>query len=281
MPPATASGDCEVLLPSAGNVSARLGLTMTSATQQLDSHAPAYTAAFAHFEENRIVHQAYGQRLARRIAGCGAKDVLSLGIGHMEVSLPIVELLRSGVINHYVVVDAAPAILQAFEAQLAPLPAGLQLVEAFFERYETEGRRFDAIEAGFVLEHVEDPALLLRRLREWVAPQGRLFVAVPNARSLHRLLGQHAGLLEDVYTLSDADLALGHRRYFDVALLTDLAQRCGWRIESQAGLLLKPFTTGQLAKLALPPQVWAALQALAEPYPDISNAFCMELVPCN
>ena len=248
--------------------------------EQLDGHADAYSKAFPHYEENRLVHEAYGQRIAARLQAQGARRVLSLGIGHRAVARPIVDLLRAAVLERYVIVDAAPALLQAFADEMQPPPPGLQLIEAFFETMPLSLAPFDAIEAGFVLEHVDDPALLLRRLRHFIAPAGRLHIAVPNARSLHRLLGHEAGLLPDLYALSDADRSLGHRRYFDVPRLSTLVADCGWRTEDSAGLMLKPFTTGQLDKLGLPPTVWQALQTLAGPYPEIANSFCMELSLC-
>ena len=253
---------------------------ITDATT-LDSHAAAYSKAFAHFEENRIVHEAYGLRIAAQLLQRGARQVLSLGIGHTEVARPVVGLPCGGQIDRYVIVDAAPAIIADFREQMAPLPAALDLVQAFFEDFDEALGPFDAIEAGFVLEHVDDPALVLRRMRSFMAPGGCLYVAVPNARSLHRLLGHEAGLLADLYALSDADRALGHRRYFDVARLTTLANQSGWSVEACTGLLLKPFTTGQLATLDLPMPVWRALQSLAAPYPEISNVFCTELSACG
>ena len=251
---------------------------MSDTAAGLDGHAAAYTKSFPHFEENRIVHQAYGHRISRRLAANGARAVLSLGIGHSEVALPILRLLVQGALSRYVVVDAAPAIIEGFRQQVSPLPPGLELVEQFFEQYSSE-QPFDAIEAGFVLEHVESPAVVLRRMRAMVAPSGCMFAAVPNARSLHRLLGHEAGLLPDLYRLSDADLALGHRRYFDLPKLESLVQSCGWRVTARAGLLLKPFTTAQMSRLDLPDSIWCALQLVAEGYPEISNAFCVELAP--
>jgi 2-polyprenyl-3-methyl-5-hydroxy-6-metoxy-1,4-benzoquinol methylase len=253
---------------------------MNITAQELDSHAQAYSKAFTHFDENVIVHIAYGQRIARQIKDSAARRVLSLGVGHMEVARPIVDLLRARQIERYVVVDAAPSIMEGFRASVAPVPKGLDLVQAFFESFEDQ-QQFDVIEAGFILEHVQDPGLILSRLQRFAAPGACLHVAVPNARSMHRMLGHHAGLLPDVFVLSDADRSLGHRRYFDVPSLTALALQCGWQVRRQAGLLLKPFTTGQLNRLNLSPPVWQALQTLAEGYPEISNAFCMELVACQ
>jgi SAM-dependent methyltransferase len=253
---------------------------MNQPTAPLDAHAPAYTPAFAHFEENRIVHEAYGLAIAARLRELGARRVLSLGVGHRDVARPIIDLLRAGALDQYTIVDAAPAMLEALRVDIAPVPAGMSFVEAYFEHYASASA-FDAIEAGFVLEHVEDPALLLRRMRGLLAPGGRMFVAVPNALSLHRRVGHAAGLVGDLHALSPADLALGHRRYFDVERLAALAMACGLRSERHTGLLLKPFTTGQLNQLDLPAEVWRALQVVAAPYPELANAFSMELVPCD
>lgn len=249
---------------------------MQSEGNTLDSHIEAYDQRFPHYEENRIVHVAYGQRIAQTIQKQQLRLALSLGIGHTEVTRCILDQLVSGPLQRYVVVDGSPAIIEAFRRSLGSVPPGLELLEGFFETFEYPAQ-FDVIEAGFVLEHVDDPELVLRRLREFLAPSGRLFLAVPNARSLHRLLGSHAGFLDDVYVLSDADRALGHKRYFDLRTLTDLAQQCGYRIVKTGGLLLKPFTTHQMNSLALPPAVWQALMAVAEDYPEISNSMYMEV----
>lgn len=243
---------------------------------ELDRHAGAYTAGFAHYEENRIVHAAYGQRLRELLAAQPGAAVLSLGVGHQEVAQALLPLLEAGQLSRYVLVDAAPALLREFEARHSPLPPGMSLVEAWFEQFD-DAAGFDLIEAGFVLEHVADPALLLRHLRRLLRPGALLCVAVPNACSLHRRLGHQAGLLADMFELGSADLALGHRRYFDPQSLGRLVQDCGYRVQSCQGMLLKPFTTAQLAKLELSPAIWQALQAVAGPYPELSNAFCMDL----
>lgn len=247
---------------------------MTSPTP-LDAHAQAYQPGFAYYEENLIVHRAYGEQIAAVIRAQGLRSVLSLGIGHQAVAQAILPTLGPQGLRRYTLVDAAPAILQRFRDEHQPLPPGLELVEAFFEQF-SPAQSYDLVEAGFVLEHVDDPELLLRRIHGFLRPGGRVFIAVPNARSLHRLIGQAAGLLDDVYALSDADRALGHQRYYDLPLLRAQVEAAGLRVEREQGLLLKPFTTGQLARLGLSPQVWAALQQVADPLPAVSNAFLLE-----
>ena len=123
---------------------------------------------------------------------------------------------------------------------------------------------------------MDDPAFILRRLHEFLAPGGRIFLAVPNARSLHRQLGHMAGLLDDMYVLSPSDFALGHKRYFDVEAISTLIRDAGFDVAKTEGMFLKPFTTGQLNTLNLPPAVWQALMKISAGYPDLSNAIYIE-----
>ena len=126
-----------------------------------------------------------------------------------------------------------------------PLARKPEVVEAYFETFEPQ-RRFDAIEMGFVLEHVDDPGLIVRRFKQFLKPGGFIGMAVPNARSLHRLIGHEAGLLDDVYKLSAEDRQLGHKRYFDLESFKRLAESEGLTVCRARGIMMKPVTTRQL-----------------------------------
>lgn len=58
-------------------------------------------------------------------------------------------------------------------------------------------RRFDVITLWHVLEHVSEPAAYLRHVARWLAPDGRLVVAVPNFAGVEaRLLGKRWAFLD-------------------------------------------------------------------------------------
>lgn len=251
---------------------------MTPPRASLDRHAAAYESSFPYHEENHLMLAAYAQRIACHIEALALPArMLSLGIGHAAVVQRMLRLLDQGHLARYVVVDGSPKIIQRLRDSLAQPAPGLELIEGYFEEFGCNGR-FEVVEAGFVLEHVDDPASILERLRPFLAEHGRLFAAVPNARSLHRLLGHHAGFLDDLYALSDADRALGHQRYFDADSIVRLFERCGYRVERLEGLMLKPLTTSQLQSLQLPAAVWQALVGVACDHPDIANAVYLEAV---
>jgi len=102
-----------------------------------------------------------------------------------------------------------------------------------------------------------------------------LFASVPNARSLHRLLGQAAGFMQDIYALSQFDRELGHKRYFDSQSITQLVEESGYTLLHKMGLVLKPLTTSQLRQLSLGERVEKAFIDVGYEHPDIANGILL------
>ena len=175
--------------------------------------------------------------------------------------------------RRHVVVEGSPAVIQRFRETHPDCRA--QIVEGRFETFQTT-ERFDAIVMGFVLEHVDDPALIVRRFKRFLKPGGFIGMAVPNARSLHRLIGHEAGLLDDVYKLSAEDRQLGHKRYFDLESFKRLAESEGLVVRRARGIMMKPVTTRQLSALNLSADVREALFKVADDLPAISNSLYLE-----
>jgi SAM-dependent methyltransferase len=117
----------------------------------------------------------------------------------------------------YRVLEGSPEMIARFRTRFRS--EGVEIVQGYFENYDTS-ERFDNIGMGFILEHVDDPGLILRRYRDFLTPGGSVFVAVPNSESLHRRFGRAAGLLGDLEQLSEADASFGHKRYFSLASLS-------------------------------------------------------------
>lgn len=235
--------------------------------------ATGYRAGFPHHDENLLMLGWYARRLAATLAARGARNVLSLGIGHQVVSRRLGGLLGRG-LDAYTIVEGSPARIDELRGS-GGLPEGVGVVHAWFEEYEPP-RPVDAVEMGFVLEHVESPEAILARYAGFLAPGGMVAIAVPNARALHRLVGQRAGLLDDLHRLSAHDLALGHRRYFDLGSLRRLVEGAGLRAGACEGILLKCLTTEQLSRLGLDARVLEAFCEIGADYPEIANAIYLE-----
>jgi 2-polyprenyl-3-methyl-5-hydroxy-6-metoxy-1,4-benzoquinol methylase len=141
------------------------------------------------------------------------------------------------------VVDAAQAYLDALAAD--PALARVRLHRALFEEFQPPGSYSDIVMAR-ALEHVADPVQLLRRVRNWLQPSGRLHVVVPNADSLHRRVGVAMGALGSVDELSERDRRFGHFRVYRKALLLEHLTSAGLTPVHSEGVFLKPLSNAQL-----------------------------------
>jgi SAM-dependent methyltransferase len=241
--------------------------------ENLDQYIDAYHGDFPFADENLGMLRAYASYFIDSLGRRAHSDVLSLGIGYQIVSQSIVRELDSRLAS-YTIVEGSRAVITEFKAQW-PLERQPEVCECYFELFEPV-RKFDAIEMGFVLEHVDDPAFVVRRYKQFLKPGGFIGMAVPNARSLHRLIGYEAGLLDDLYRLSSEDRRLGHKRYFDLESFRELAEAAGLAVRRARGIKMKPVTTGQLGSLNLSPDVKLALYKVADALPAISNAVYIE-----
>ncbi len=240
---------------------------MSSAS--LDRHEPAYRDDFAYALDNRIIQDWYADRI---VAACHpAVRCLELGIGHGRTT----DRFSRAFATHEVV-EGSAAIIRSFR-QNHP-DCGAVIHHALFEAFRPE-HALDVLILGFVLEHVEDPVALLRRYRPFLAETGRCFIAVPNGASLHRRIGQAAGLLDDLSALGPGDRALGHLRQYTVDGLDAELDAAGFSVVRREGIFLKPVSTAQLRTLALDDAILRAMCEVAVPYPELSCALLFEAVP--
>jgi 2-polyprenyl-3-methyl-5-hydroxy-6-metoxy-1,4-benzoquinol methylase len=172
------------------------------------------------------------------------------------------QLMTTG--HRIVAVEGAETFCRALKER----HPGLTVVHSLVEDYAPDGT-FDTIVLGHVLEHVADPVDILRRAKAWLAPQGRVLVAVPNANSLHRQAAVLMGILPTCDTLGTTDEKHGHRRvYYPQTLEADF-HAAGLTIEAKGGYWLKPLAIGQMNDWE--PAMVLAFMQLGEAHPDIAG----------
>ena len=123
--------------------------------------------------------------------------------------------------------------------------ANVDYVNAMFEEWSF-ANRFDTIVATNVLEHVPSPTEFLDRCVSLLNPAGRIIITVPNARSLHKLIGQQLGVIDELFTLTADDISKGHLRIYDAESLRSEIEQADFEITRVSGILLKPLSNRQM-----------------------------------
>lgn len=156
-----------------------------------------------------------------------------------------------------------------FSQRLKEKYPSIVVITCLFEDFETDCK-FDNIVLGHVLEHVDNPVQILEVAKKFLAPNGILFAAVPNARSLHRQAGVIMGLLQAEDELNDLDRHHGHRRVFNPESFRQAFYQSGYNIDYFGGYWLKPVSNSQI-EANWTAEMLEAFMKLGERYPDIAG----------
>jgi SAM-dependent methyltransferase len=141
-------------------------------------------------------------------------------------------------------VDGSEIACSSLKKRFHGVP-GLRVVCKMFEEFEPT-KAFSTIILDHVLEHLEDPVHTLSLARNWLAPGGCLIATVPNAMSLHRLLGVACGLLAAPDSLNDLDRRLGHQRVYDSKTLHEHVSQAELTTIARGSVFIKLLANAQL-----------------------------------
>jgi len=233
---------------------------------KLDSHLQAYQGRFIYEFDNQIQMNWYPKRILD--FADADSSILELGLGH-----GITTDLFSQYFKKHVVIDASPAVIENFKKEFPSCKA--EIVEGYFETFETKDK-FDLIIMGFVMEHVDDPDIILNHFKQFLKPNGKIYITVPNAEVMNRRLGNFAGDLPDMQLLSEHDHICGHQRYFTVKTLSDQIKNNGFKVDRIEGIYLKPMSTKQMISLELDQKYIDALCQLGVSYPELCCGIFVE-----
>lgn len=193
---------------------------------------------------------------SRHISG---ESILELGPAEGIMTAHLVKLGK-----RLVVVEGAKKFCQELKQRFP----GISVVHSLFEEFSTS-ERFDNILLGHVLEHVEDPAALLKKIKKFLNKNGRIISAVPNARSIHRQAAVDLGLLQFEEEMNEMDRHHGHRRVFNPETFRQVFLQSGLHIQVFGGYWLKPVSNQQI-EASWTPEMLATFMRIGERYPDIA-----------
>lgn len=165
-------------------------------------------------------------------------------------------------------VDGSRKLLDGLKKLARSRSSRLTLVHSMFEELALE-EKFDTILLGHILEHVDDPAKVVKVARRHLKKRGVLIADVPNGDSIHRQMGVRLGMLKRVTDLNDADRSIGHQRVYQWPAFRAEFEKQKLSIEHAGGYFLKPLSNAQLEKMLTREQL-EALFDLGADQPEIA-----------
>lgn len=200
----------------------------------------AIAASMRHADDRSLTAQYYLLRygimtLLPRLQG---PDVLELSCGEGGMTRWLGENFE-----RVTTVDGSPALIE--KARQAVTTSNVEFHCTTFETFEPS-KKFQSIIMSRILEHIEQPIPLLRRISQWLAPGGKLYIIVPNAHSLNRRIGLAMGMIRALDELTERDQRVGHFRVYSRGTLNADIEAAGLRASHWDGIFLKPLSDAQV-----------------------------------
>jgi len=184
---------------------------------------------------------------------------------------------------HFSDITCVEASGTAIEAARARFGDRVRLVHSTFEEAKLE-RQFDNIVLTHVLEHLDDPVKVLRRINEeWLSANGRLFLVCPNANAASRQIAVKMGLISHNAAVTPAEAQHGHRCTYSLDTLERDAVAGGLRVVHRSGVFFKSlanFQWDRLLKTDIVSQEYLeGCYQLGQHYPDLCSSIFLVCEP--
>ncbi len=138
-------------------------------------------------------------------------------------------------------------------------------------------KRYDNIVITHVLEHLDDPVSVLKRINdEWLTENGRLFLVCPNANAPSRQIAVKMGLISHNAAVTEAEDEHGHRCTYSLDTLERDAVAAGLDVTYRTGIFFKALANFQWDRLLqtdiISDEYLEGCYQLGHHYPDLCSS---------
>jgi 2-polyprenyl-3-methyl-5-hydroxy-6-metoxy-1,4-benzoquinol methylase len=204
---------------------------------------------------DHMFHSELAKRIAQHLRP--GDKVLELGYGEGTVSS---ELFLSKSVHRHIVEGSK----RLAESAASALGDKAIIENCLFSEYQPKFK-FDIILATNVFEHVENTRELFSLIHQWLKPDGKCIITVPNSESFHRRIAVAMKIQKSTKDLSERDHLVGHLRVYDLAQISHEVRINGFEITHVSGMVIK-FLNNSLQQ-NLPLELVSALHTIADLYP--------------
>jgi len=169
---------------------------------------------------------------------------------------------------------------EAIKAASELLPKSVEIIHDLFEDVILP-QKYDNIILTHVLEHLDNPVGVLRRVNEeWLSDYGRFFLVCPNANAPSRQIAVKMGLISHNSAITPAEKEHGHQITYTLDTLERDARAAGLKVVHRSGIFFKALANFQWDKLLqtdiISPEYLDGCYELGHIYPELcSSIFLM------
>lgn len=156
----------------------------------------------------------------------------------------------------------------------------IKYINSLFETV-TLPTKYDNIVLTHVLEHIDDPVAVLKRINdEWLTDTGRFFLVCPNANAPSRQIAVKMGLISHNSAVTPAEKEHGHHITYTLDTLERDAKAAGLKVVYRSGIFFKALANFQWDQLMktdiISKEYLEGCYQLGQQYPDLcSSIFLM------
>lgn len=141
-------------------------------------------------------------------------------------------------------------------------------------------KKYDNIILTHVLEHIDNPVGLLKRIQnEWLSEDGKLFLVCPNANAPSRQIAVKMGLISHNSAVTSAEKEHGHRITYTMDTLERDARLAGLNIVHRSGIFFKALANFQWDKILqtdiISKEYLDGCYELGQQYPDLCSSILL------
>ena len=149
----------------------------------------------------------------------------------------------------------------------------VKFINSVFEN-ATLPKKYNNIVLTHVLEHLDDPVLILKRINDkWLSDKGRFFLVCPNANAPSRQIAVKMGLISHNSAVTDAEKEHGHRITYTFDTLERDVKLAGLKIVYRSGIFFKALANFQWDRLLqtdiISTEYLEGCYQLGQNYPDL------------
>lgn len=152
----------------------------------------------------------------------------------------------------------------------------VKYINSLFEAV-TLPTKYDNIVLTHVLEHIDDPVAVLKRINdEWLTDAGRFFLVCPNANAPSRQIAVKMGLISNNSAVTQAEKEHGHHITYTLDTLERDAKTAGLNVVFRSGIFFKALANFQWDRLLqtdiISKEYLQGCYELGQQYPDLCSS---------